>query len=176
MIGTNDFSTFRLNDMFIVFSKKKKKDLALRYLVSSSLLYQTLLIEGFIPRGGLSFGPIIVSKESILGGGFVDAYEMAEERPAEIKDVCAIRVSPKFISIMENTERNFRLLYRYRGHFFINPTTLTDPEMGVFDNKRILELLLSAGANIEKMEATKAFLEDGEDYDSARKSYFNPPL
>lgn len=171
VLGTNDFSTFRLNDMFIVYSKKEKKDIALRYLVTSSILYHTLLIEGFIPRGGLSFGSLIASKESILGASFVDAYEMAEKRPEEIKDVCAIRVSPKFLSIIENSERLYRLLYSYRGHFFINPITLTDPEMGVFNNKRILELLHNAGVNSKKMEATRAFLEEGEDYDSAGKSY-----
>lgn len=170
VIGTNDFSTFRLNDMFIVYSKKEKKDIALRYLVTSSLLYHVLLLEGFIPRGGLGFGSVIVTKDSIIGSGFVDAYVMAEERPADIKDVCAIRVSPQFISIMEKTEMLYRLLYFYRGSFFINPVALTDPDMGAFDKKKILELLHSAGANSAKTEATRKFLDEGKDYDSAKNS------
>jgi hypothetical protein len=45
VIGTNEFSSFRLNDMFIVYSKSTKKDIALKYLVTSSLLYHSKSLD-----------------------------------------------------------------------------------------------------------------------------------
>lgn len=168
--GTREFSTFRLNDMFILFSRKQRADSATRHLIAASLLYQVLVVEGFIPRGGLGYGLVLAARRSILGGGFIDAYDAAEKRSDALKDICAIQLSRRFIGEMYGGSRNvFRLVCFYRDAFFINPRVLVDPEMGRFDNKRILDLLIEAGANQDKLSATEAFLSELEDYEAAAK-------
>ncbi len=167
VLGTREFSTFRLNDMFVLFSEKLRSHFALRYLVTSSLLYQQLLLESFVPRGGLGFGLVLQRNGSVLGQGFIDAYRMAEKRHPSVRHICAIEVSPQFLLTVPNTEQAYRLLCFYKDRFFVNPRLLVDPDMGEFDDLRILELLRSAGANREKLTATEAFLRDLEDYDAA---------
>jgi hypothetical protein len=167
VFGTTDFSTFRLNDMFVVYSRDPKSDLTMRYLITSSLVYQALMLDGFVPRGGLGFGSVLCSKDTIVGNGFLDAYETAEKRPETIKDVCAIQLSPAFLNTVPNTEKAYRLLCFYEGAFFINPTYLTDPILGRFDKPKISELLHVAGANDAKLRATEKFLDELEDYDAA---------
>ncbi len=170
VIGTNEFSTFRLNDMFILYSKQPTPDVALRFLVTASLVYHSLLLNGFIPRGGIGFNSVLATKHSIIGAGFIDAYEMAEKRTVETKDICAIQVAQSFLTKMPRTEKVYKLLYFYKGHLFVNPTTLTDPSLGTFDKTRIVECLRTAGTNEAKIRATEQFLEEGEDYDAARSA------
>ena len=81
VFGTRDFSSMRLNDMFILYTGQRVKDYDLpgRYLVAGSVLYHQLIRSGFIPRGGLGFGPVVSRRELILGRGFLDAYRMAEK-------------------------------------------------------------------------------------------------
>lgn len=167
VFGTREFSTLRLNDMFALFSERPLPDPALRYMISGLILYHQLLIAGSIPRGGLGFGTVLRKRDMVLGTGFLDAYRMAEKRSDEIRNVCAFAISPSFLAHIANSERSYRLLCLYKDHFFLNPRALTDPDMGKFDNRRILSLLRQAGTNPEKLEATRAFLENLEDYDAA---------
>jgi hypothetical protein len=172
VFGTGEFSTFQLNDMFVLFSQKGNrdyKDLAFRHLVASSLLYQVLLLEGFVPRGGLGFGLVLQRRQALLGYGFIDAYRIAEKRSAATRHVCAIQISPAFIARMPPTEQSYRMLCFYERSFFLNPRFLVDPEMGKFDNDRIMNLLRSAGANQEKLDATDKFLHELEDFDAAKR-------
>lgn len=167
VFGTREFSTLRFNDMFVLFSERPLPDPALRYMVSGLLLYHQLLIAGSIPRGGLGFGAVLRKRDIVLGTGFLDAYRMAEKRSDEIRNVCAFAISPSFLAHITNSEHSYRLLCLYNDHFFLNPRALTDPDMGLFDNIRILSLLRQSGANPEKLEATQHFLENLEDYDDA---------
>ncbi len=167
--GTGEFSTFRLNDMFLLYSTKQAPDYSLRYLVSSVLLYQTLLLGAFIPRGGLGFGLVLRGAQSVLGSGFIDAYGMAEERPDSCKDICAILVSPAFLTGMQHSVKAQRLLCFYENCFYVDPRGLVDPEMGEFSDERILGLLRDAGANETKLNATRRFLEGLESYEAAAK-------
>lgn len=165
VIGSGEFSTLRLNDMFIVFSRRSRQDLPLRYLVAASLTYHQLLRSGFIVRGGLGLGPVLCRRDLFLGRGFLDAYRMAEGRPHPVRDVCATMVSPSFYSLVSWSERCCRLLCLYEDHFFVHPYALSDPDMGEFDEDRILKCLKDSGANERKLTATKHFLEAFEDYD-----------
>ena len=165
VIGTREFSTLRLNDMFVVFSQRSRRDLPLRYLVAASLTYHQLLRTGFTVRGGLGLGPVLRRGDLFLGSGFLDAYRMAESRPRPVRDVCAIMVSPNFYSLVSWSEKCCRLLCLYEDHFFIHPYALSDPDMGEFDKDRILRCLKDSGTNEKKLTATKHFLEAFEDYD-----------
>ena len=167
VFGSREFSTFRLNDMFVLIREKARRDAPHRHLVASSLLFHTLLLEGFVPRGGLGAGLVIRRRDSILGNGFIDAYEASEKRPEAIRSVCAIRISEKFLARMPPSRKTSQLICFYEGSFFMNPRALTDPEMGGFDNGRILQLLTSAGANAEKLSSTERFLREFEDYEAA---------
>lgn len=169
VFGTSEFMSLRLNDMFVLFSNRVIPDFTLRYLISASLLYQQLVLSGFIPRGGLGFGAVYKKKDMIIGKGFLDAYQSAEQRDKEINDICAIRISTDFMKKVESTEQSYRLLCFYKGNFFINPTFMTDPDMGEFNNKRILDLLEASGTNQVKLDATEDFLENFENYDDALK-------
>lgn len=167
VFGTRDFSSLRLNDMFVLFSQTSIKDLPMRYLVAASLVYHQLLLRGLIVRGGLGFGMVIRNKDFFIGRGFLDAYRVAEKRNSSIRDVCAIAVSPSFFRHVVKQERCCRLLCLYEDHYFLHPTALTDPDMGEFDNVRILRCLADAGADEEKLSATEHFLANLEDYDAA---------
>ncbi|GAC1569366.1 MAG: hypothetical protein NVS3B3_23730 [Aquirhabdus sp.] len=125
------------------------------------------MIDGFLPRGALGFGSLRPGLNSLIGRGFIDAYQAAEQRDPAIKDVCAVLVTAEFLRVMPNTKQNWKILCFYRGYFFINPIFLTDPQMGVFDRNRILKLLKNGGVNIEKHAATEQFLNEFESYDEA---------
>ena len=167
VIGSDEFSTVRFNDMFILFSESPRDNLPLRYLVTASLVYHRLLGNGFIVRGGLGFGPVVHHRDLFLGRGFLDAYRMAESREGPVRDVCAIMVSPSFFWEVAWSRQCCRLLCLYEDHHFMHPNFLADPEMGEFDNDRILRCLKDAGADAKKMAETKRFLEGFEDYDAA---------
>ncbi len=169
VIGSGEFDTFRLNDMFVLFSPKTTQDAIHRHALAASLLYQALLTKGFIPRGGLGFGLVLRGQESILGSGFIDAYTEAEQREDHTRNVCAIQVSNKFMGRIPNSKRTHSFLCFYEQRIFLNPRGLTDPEMGEFDNDRILGLLKSAGANKDKLDATSRFLNEFEDYEAASR-------
>lgn len=167
VLGSSDFSTFRLNDMFVLFSKQTREDLSFRYLVASSLLYQQLLLGEFVPRGGLGFGLVLHRGDSLLGQGFIDAYRASEMRDESVRHVCAIQVSCDFLATIPNSEKSWRLLCLYEDCFFLNPRVLTDPEMREFSDERVLRLLEEAGANRTKLNGTEMFLRNLEDYDAA---------
>ena len=80
VLGTRDFSSLRLNDMFVLFSQTSIQDLPMRYLVATSLAYHQLLRQGFIVRGGLEFGMVLRKKDIFIGRGFLDAYLAAEKK------------------------------------------------------------------------------------------------
>lgn len=168
--GTSEFSTFRLNDMFILFSDRARDygDAIHRHLVATSVLFHSLLIDGFIPRGGLGFGPVLRSKDSILGGGFIDAYEASEKRSAILKNVCGVQLSLNFLMRLPRSTMTYKLISYYEGAFFLNPLVLVDPDLGPFNSERLLKLLEVAGANREKLDGTARFLSDSEDFDAAR--------
>lgn len=167
VFGTKDFSTHRLNDLFLIFSEQYSEDLDLRYLITASLAYHQMLKHGFIPRGGLGYGLTIKDRTTLLGSGIVDAYQAAEKRKSSTKDICAIQLSPRFLSILKSTERRYRLICFYRNSFFIHPTFLTDPDIGEFTADTILQALKASGANKAKIDATEKFLFELEDYDAA---------
>lgn len=167
VIGTKEFSTFRLNDMFVLFSERRLPDPALYYMLSASILYHSMLLDRFIPRGGLGFGHVLRRRSMLLGKGFLDAYTTAEKRPEDLKDICGVELSPNFVMQINNTEQSWRLVCLYRDRFYLNPVCLTDPEMGEFDKDRILHLLMEAGADNKKLRGTKKFLENYENYDTA---------
>lgn len=165
--GTPDFATLRLNDMFILHAGEPVEDPHVRFLLCGSMLFQSLLLAGHIPRGGLGIGPICRSRDVLIGNGFVDAYEAAEKRTERSRDICAVQVSPSFLAGMPNTRRAWQLLCLFEGHFYVHPWTLTDPDMGEFSPYRILAALEAAGANAAKLDATQRFLWGLEDYEAA---------
>ena len=166
--GSGEFGTFRLNDMFVLYATQPHPDAVHRHLVSTSLVYHSLLLHGFIPRGGMGYGLVLRSEDSLIGNGFVDAYEAAEKtRLPHIKNICAIHLSPSLFVRVGNSRMSNNLICYYEQSFFLNPHGLTDPDMGAFDSARILQLLDSAGANTEKLQATKKFLNELEDYKTA---------
>jgi hypothetical protein len=168
VFGTREMETLRLNDMFIVFSRKRVTDPDIRYLVSASLLYHQMLLEGFIPRGGLGFGLIARGDGLLIGDGFIDGYESAEKRPDEFKDICAVEISPQAMGAIRPTKRRYQLICFYRGRFFLHPYAITDPDLGSFDRDRVLDCLKAAGTNERKLSATAAFLEGMEDWEQAQ--------
>ncbi len=168
VIGTREFATLRFNDMFVLHATRKIQDSALAFLISGSLLFHKMLLEGQIPRGGLGFGEIYRSGDLLIGNGFLDAYHAAEKRDDRSRNICAVQLSLTFLRTIPNTEHVYRLLCRYDGNFYIHPYTLTDPDMGLFSPGRVLRLLQASGANGEKLVATERFLEGLEDYDSAK--------
>ncbi len=167
VFSTREMETLRLNDMFVVYTRKKVSDPGLRYLITSSMLYHQMLIEGFIPRGGLGFGLIARGDGLLIGNGFIDAYERAEKRPPELKDICAVEVSPQVMATLRPTQRIYQLLCFFRGRFFIHPYFLTDPALGEFSDARILESLEKSGANRAKLSATAIFLRNFENWKDA---------
>ena len=169
VFSSRQFSSLRLNDMFVAFSTKAMPDPVLGYLVAASMLYHQLLLAGFIARGGLGFGTVLRRRDMILGNGFLDAYRASERRSDLTKHVCAIEVTPRLLAQIPNCERAWRLLCFYNDRFFVNPTCLVDPDMGEFTAERILGLLKSSGVNGEKRSATAEFLEKLEDYDAASR-------
>jgi hypothetical protein len=171
--GSNDFQTFRLNDMFIVYSDKGGSENSFRILVASSLLYQTMLMERFVPRGGLGVGALLKRSDLLVGAGFVDAYTASEKRDERTRHICAIQVSPAFMRSIPNTEKAYPLLCFYKNAFFVHPWYLTDPEIGEFNADRIIGCLREGGANAEKLAATTHFLREFQDYDAALAS--DPP-
>lgn len=170
VIGTPEFATLRLNDMFILHAGEPMDDSHVRFLLCASLLFQSLLLAGQIPRGGLGAGPICRSRDLLIGNGFVDAYEAAEKRGERSRDICAVQLSPSYLAGMPNSRRAWQLLCFFEGHFYVHPWTLTDPEMGEFSATRILELLAGSGVNTTKLAATRRFLEGFEDYEAAMSS------
>jgi hypothetical protein len=154
--------------MFVLYSPKPVQDPVFTYLIAGSLLYHQLLLERFIPRGGLGFGLVLADQNSILGSGFIDAYDASERRPDQSKDICAIRLSTELVARIPNSEKAQRLICFYNGAFYLHPFFLSDPEMGKFSPDRILELLGAAGADAMKTEATRKFLLGLEDYDAAK--------
>lgn len=165
--GTRDFATIRLNDMFAVFSPRRVEDPALRYLIASTLLYQTLLRAQVIPRGGLGYGTLVKSRDLVLGAGFVDAYETSEKRADGYRDVCAIKISAQFLRRMPPSQKAWKLVCFYKGQFFVHPFRLVDPELGGFDTERVLSCLRAARVNAKKLSATEQFLDGFEDYEAA---------
>ena len=167
VFGTRDFRSIRLNDMFILYSARWDDDLPGKYLIAGSLAYHQLLRTGFIVRGGLGFGPVVRHRDLFLGRGFLDGYRMAEKRSEAVRDVCGILVSPSLYLFVMGSERLCKLLCFYEDHCFLHPTALTDPDMGEFDEDRILRCLREAGVNDRKLRATERFLQGLEDYDAA---------
>lgn len=165
--GTRDFATIRLNDMFAVYSPRRVKNPALRYLIASTLLYQTLLQAQVIPRGGLGYGSLVKSKDLVLGAGFVDAYETSEKRADGYRDICAIKISAHFLRRMPPSKKAWKLVCFYKGQFFVHPFRLIDPELGEFDRERVLGCLRAARINSKKLSATEHFLDGFEDYEAA---------
>ena len=167
VFGTGEFSSMRLNDMFILYSGRTVKDLPGKYLVASSIIYHELLRSGFIVRGGLGFGPVVRHRDLFIGRGFLDAYRMAEKRGKAVRDVCGILVSPSLYMLVSWSEHWCRLLCFYEDHCFLHPMALADPQIGEFDEDRILRCLSEAGANSDKLKATRRFLKLLENYDDA---------
>lgn len=167
IIGTREFETLRLNDMFIVHSRREMPDSALRYLITASVLYQQMLALKYIPRGGLGFGDVVRGDGLLIGGGFLDAYDHAEKRPSIIKDICAIGISPHFMATIGNSIMALKLVCFYKGHFFLHPYHLVDPDLGAFSPSRVLDCLEAAATNADKLNSTRKFLEELEDYDGA---------
>ena len=73
---------------------------------------------------------------------------------------------PHFFRHVAHEERRCRFLCLYEGHFFLHPTAITDPDMGEFDNARILQCLADAGANEARLLGTESFLADLVDYEA----------
>jgi hypothetical protein len=167
VIGTKEFATLRLNDMFVLHAGEEMEDAHLRFLLCASVLFQSMLLAGQIPRGGLGHGPIYRSEDLLIGNGFIDAYEAAEKRSSRSKDICAVQLSPTFFAGLPNSRRVFQLLCFFEGHFYVHPWTLTDPEMGAFSADSIITMLDQSGANAPKLEATRRFLLGLEDYQAA---------
>ena len=165
--GTPEFATLRLNDMFVLHAERPVDDPHISFMLCGSLLFQSLLLAGQIPRGGLAAGPICRSKDLLIGNGFIDAYDAAEKRSERSRNTCAVQVSPTFLAGMPNTKRAWQLLCFFEGHFYAHPRMLTDPQMGEFSAKPILELLTRSGVNAAKLDPTRRFLEGLEDYEVA---------
>lgn len=66
-----------------------------------------------------------------------------------------------------NSRKALRLVCFYEGHFFLHPYHLVDPDLGAFSPGRVLDCLGAAGTNEDKLNATRKFLAELEDYDSA---------
>jgi hypothetical protein len=167
VVASDELATLQLNDMFVLHATRPLDDMKIRFLVSGSMLFQQMLIHGQVPRGGLGFGPIHRSRDFLIGNGFLDAYEAAEKRSEHSRHICAVLVSPAFMAVIPNTKHAYQLLCFYRGRFYIHPWRLTDPQMREFSPGRILTLLADAGANKQKLEATRIFLDELEDYETA---------
>jgi hypothetical protein len=167
---STEFQTFRLNDMFVLYSDKGGPENSFKHLVASSLLYQMLLVEGFIPRGGLGVGALLRANDLLVGKGFVDAYAVSEKREESTRHICAIQLSADFLKSIPNTEKAFRLLCCYKNAFFLHPWYLTDPELGQFTADRIVRCLRESGANDQKLAATTDFLCNLQDYDAANSA------
>jgi hypothetical protein len=165
--GSRDFAAIRLNDMFAIYSPRRVENPALRYLIASTLLYQTLLRAQVIPRGGLGYGSLVKSRDVVLGTGLVDAYETSERRADGYRDICAIKISANFLRRMPPSQKAWKLVCFYKGQFFVHPFRLVDPEIGEFDRKRVLNCLRSARINGKKLSATEQFLDGFEDYEAA---------
>jgi hypothetical protein len=118
-------------------------------------------------EGWAGFGPIHREDDLLIGSGFIDAYEAAEKRPESWRDICAVLVSSSFMLSLPNKKRAYQLLCFYEGRFYVHPWGLVDPQLGEFDPARILELLGRSGINQRKLEATRHFLENLEDYEAA---------
>jgi hypothetical protein len=54
----------------------------------------------------------------------------------------------------------------YKRHFF-HPYHLVDSDLGAFSSSRVLDCLEAAATNADKLNATRKFLEELEDYDGA---------
>lgn len=167
VVASDELATLQLNDMFVLHATRPLDDVKTRFLISASMLFQQMLLDGQVPRGGLGFGPIHRSRDFLIGNGFLDAYEAAEKRSEHSRHICAVLVSPAFMAVIPNTKHAYKLLCFYRGRFYIHPWGLTDPQMGEFGPERILALLAEAGANQQKLDATKIFLDELEDYETA---------
>lgn len=165
--GTRDFATIRLNDLFAVYSPRRVADPALRYLITSTLLYQSLVRAQIIPRGGLGYGSLVKSRELVLGSGFVDAYETSEKRADGYRDICAIKISASFLRHMPSSKKAWKLVCFYKGEFFVHPFRIVDPELGEFDRERTLSYLRAARIDSKKLSATEQFFDGFEDYESA---------
>lgn len=168
VMGTREFSTLRLNDMFVLHLGKLVEDPHIRFLLCGSMLFHSLLLAGHIPRGGLAAGPICRSRDLLIGSGFIDAYDAAEKRDERSRDICAVQVSPSFLTGMPNTKRAWQLLCLFEGNFYVHPWFLTDPQMGEFSADRIMRLLGDSGSNATKLAATRRFLDGLEDYEAAK--------
>ncbi len=166
--GTREFRTLRLNDMFILHADGPMPDPPQQYTVASLLLYQTMLLEGFVPRGGLGYGLILRKDDSLIGSGFLDAYAASEKREDDTRHICAVRVSLKLVGMLPPGDGTRRLLCFYKNALFLHPWGLVDPDLGAFDKGRVMRCLRDAGANNTKLSATEAFLENFEDYNAAR--------
>ncbi|WP_242415205.1 hypothetical protein [Sphingomonas panni] len=167
VVASSELATLQLNDMFVLHATRQLEAVKTRFLISASMLFQQMLIDGQIPRGGLGFGPIHRSRDVLIGNGFLDAYEAAEKRSDHARHICAVLVSPAFMAVIPNTKHTHKLLCFYRGRFYIHPWFLADPQLGEFNSNRILTLLADAGANRQKLDATEIFLDELEDYDTA---------
>jgi hypothetical protein len=167
VVTSGELATLQLNDMFVLHAMRQLDDVKTRFLISASMLFQQMLLDGQVPRGGLGFGPIHRSRDFLIGNGFLDAYEAAEKRSEHARHICAVLVSPAFMAVIPNTKHAYKLLCAYRGRFYIHPWFLTDPQMGEFNPDRILTLLADAGANRQKLDATRIFLDELEDYETA---------
>lgn len=165
--GTKDFEALCLNDMFILHASGGPKEASYRLLVGTCLLYQQLLIESFVPRGGIGFGPLIKEGPFLIGRAFLDAYKMSELRSESTRNICAIAISPSLLSVLPRSEKAHRLICFYKGTFFVHPWWLQDPDLGPFNRDRIIDCLQKGGTNQDKLEATRNFLDNFEDYDAA---------
>jgi hypothetical protein len=165
--GSSEFKTFRLNDMFVLYSNKCESENSFSHMVASSLLYQRMILEGLVPRGGLGIGNLLRREDVLVGKGFVDAYAASEKREESTRHICAIQLSLDFLESIPTTEKAYRLLCLYKNRCFLHPWYLTDPEIGQFDADRLVRCLRQNGANEEKLAATTDFLEEFQDYDAA---------
>jgi hypothetical protein len=167
VVASDEYATLRLNDMFALHATRALDDVQIRFLLCGSMLFQQMLLAGQIPRGGLGFGPIHREDDLLIGSGFIDAYEAAEKRSESCRDICAVLVSSTFMLSLPNKKRAYQLLCYYEGRFYVHPWGLVDPQLGEFDPARILELLERSGINQRKLEATRHFFENLEDYEAA---------
>ena len=105
---------FQLHNYIINRRPVREFQQAVRYMVAASILYHQLLLAGFMPRGGLGFGLVLRRKDMVLGGGFLDAYNVAEKRSDELRHICAIELSSNFCLNIANTEHSWRLVCLYK--------------------------------------------------------------
>lgn len=69
-----------------------------------------------------------------------------------------------------NSRKALKLVCFYEGHFFLHPYHLVDADLGTFSAGRVLDCLEAAATNEEKLNATRKFLGELEDYDDAMRS------